>query len=272
MREHDPEGRDVERFRRHLYGSGKQNPVSKGSIGAELIEGFEIKEGEYKLVKTRFSAFFDTNLHSLLQATGITDLVICGKIQYVHISCYRSNKNSKNGINGWWLIHILGVQTPNCIRQTVFDAISLDYHSITVLYDATAAASVQIHHGMWIFWSKSLLFPRTIHVYDFAIEISLYIWQWKCCEEMKKKYSADELCEMKSNEWWGNFWIFFVPDNITDMENVGVVVVRVDQWDGSVVEPLPPLPTTGNVVSAGKWSPAINNGSISTCARLDVSK
>ncbi|XP_022964605.1 probable inactive nicotinamidase At3g16190 [Cucurbita moschata] len=157
VREHDPEGRDVERFRRHLYGSGKQNPVSKGSIGAELIEGFEIKEGEYKLVKTRFSAFFNTNLHSLLQATGITDLVICG------------------------------VQTPNCIRQTVFDAISLDYHSITVLYDATAAASVQIHH-----------------------------------------------------------------DNITDMENVGVVVVRVDQWDGSVVEPLPPLPTMGNVVSAGK--------------------
>ncbi|XP_038898995.1 probable inactive nicotinamidase At3g16190 [Benincasa hispida] len=137
VREHDPQGRDVERFRRHYYGSGKPNPVSKGSKGAELVEGLEMKEGEYKLVKTRFSAFFNTNLHSLLQGMGITDLVVSG------------------------------VQTPNCIRQTVFDAVALDYHSITLLSDATAAATPKIHHG-----------------------------------------------------------------NITDMENVGVVVMRVDEWGG----------------------------------------
>ncbi|CAK9310501.1 unnamed protein product [Citrullus colocynthis] len=135
VREHDPEGRDVERFRRHHYGSGKSNPLAKGSKGAESVEGLEMKEGDYKLVKTRFSAFFNTNLHSLLQGQGITDLVVSG------------------------------VQTPNCIRQTVFDAVSLDYHSITLLYDATAAATPKIHH-----------------------------------------------------------------DNITDMENVGVVVMRVDKW------------------------------------------
>ncbi|WOL08340.1 putative inactive nicotinamidase [Canna indica] len=38
-----------------------------------------------------------------------------------------------------------GVQTPNCIRQTVFDAVSLDYHNVTVIVDATAAATPQIH-------------------------------------------------------------------------------------------------------------------------------
>ncbi|XP_022154038.1 probable inactive nicotinamidase At3g16190 [Momordica charantia] len=138
VREHDPEGRDVERFRRHFYGSGKQNPVAKGSRGAELVDGLEIKEGEYKLVKTRFSAFFNTNLHSLLQREGINNLVVAG------------------------------VQTPNCIRQTVFDAVALDYHSITLLHDATAAATPKTHH-----------------------------------------------------------------DNIADMENVGVVAKRVDQWGES---------------------------------------
>lgn len=48
-----------------------------------------MKEGEYKLVKTRFSAFFNTNLHSLLQGAGITDLVVAGKILHLHISGYR---------------------------------------------------------------------------------------------------------------------------------------------------------------------------------------
>ena len=38
-----------------------------------------------------------------------------------------------------------GVQTPNCIRQTVFDAVALDYEKITVLIDATAAARPEIH-------------------------------------------------------------------------------------------------------------------------------
>jgi len=38
-----------------------------------------------------------------------------------------------------------GVQTPNCIRQTVFDAVALDYEKVTVLIDATAAARPEIH-------------------------------------------------------------------------------------------------------------------------------
>lgn len=41
----------------------------------------------------------------------------------------------------------IGVQTPNCIRQTVFDAVALDYQSVTVIFDATAAATPDIHAG-----------------------------------------------------------------------------------------------------------------------------
>ena len=45
---------------------------------------------------------------------------------------------------------LLGVQTPNCIRQTAFDALALDYQSVSVIFDATAAATrltPDIHAG-----------------------------------------------------------------------------------------------------------------------------
>ncbi|KAJ9537481.1 hypothetical protein OSB04_030214 [Centaurea solstitialis] len=115
VREHDPLGRDVELFRRHLYADGKPKPTSKGSKGSELVDGLVIKEGDYKVVKTRFSAFFNTNLHSVLLGAGIDSLVVTG------------------------------VQTPNCIRQTVFDGVALDYKSVTVIVDATAAATPNVH-------------------------------------------------------------------------------------------------------------------------------
>lgn len=114
VREHDPSGRDVELFRRHLYSGGK-GPTAKGSKGAELADGLVIKEGDYKLVKTRFSAFFATHLDSVLKTLGIKNLVI------------------------------VGVQTPNCIRQTAYDAVALDYEKVTVIIDATAAARPDIH-------------------------------------------------------------------------------------------------------------------------------
>nr|VDC72442.1 unnamed protein product [Brassica rapa] len=116
VREHDPQGRDVEIFRRHHYRSEKVGPVVKGTLGSKLVDGLNIREEEdYKIVKTRFSAFFGTHLHSFLQTSGITKLVIAG------------------------------VQTPNCIRQTVFDAVELDYPDVTVIVDATAAATPEIH-------------------------------------------------------------------------------------------------------------------------------
>ncbi|CAI8601260.1 unnamed protein product [Vicia faba] len=97
------------------YTAGKVGPSCIGSKGAELVDGLIIREGDYKLVKTRFSAFFSTHLHSVLQGAGINTLVVTG------------------------------VQTPNCIRHTVFDVVALDYQHVTVLVDATATTTPDIH-------------------------------------------------------------------------------------------------------------------------------
>lgn len=70
----------MELFRRHFYVSGKTKLVVKGSVGAELVEGLEIKPQDYKLVKTRFSAFLDTNLHSYLRGIGVDKLVVTGNL------------------------------------------------------------------------------------------------------------------------------------------------------------------------------------------------
>ena len=43
------------------------------------LMAFVIKEGDYKVVKPRFSAFFSTHLDSFLKTAGINSLVVVGK-------------------------------------------------------------------------------------------------------------------------------------------------------------------------------------------------
>ncbi|CAM6100269.1 unnamed protein product [Calypogeia fissa] len=117
VRQHDASGRDVELFRKHLYADGVVGPTVKGSKGAELVDGLEPKTGEVIMVKSRFSAFFATNLDLVLRRMAITNVVV------------------------------VGVQTPNCIRATVFDALALDYPKVVVLADATAAGTPEVHEA-----------------------------------------------------------------------------------------------------------------------------
>ncbi|XP_057790660.1 probable inactive nicotinamidase At3g16190 isoform X1 [Salvia miltiorrhiza] len=147
VREHDPLGRDVELFRRHFYAADKPKPTSKGSVGAELVDGLVIKNGDYKLVKTRFSAFFNTHLHSYLQGAGINKLVVTGNIMLRLFFFWSMVSVIYDSMLLICLIPYSGVQTPNCIRQTVFDAVALDYHKVTVIVDATAAATPDVHIG-----------------------------------------------------------------------------------------------------------------------------
>jgi len=86
-------------------------PLIPGSAGAAMVSSLPPLPGEIKIVKKRFSAFHQTHLDSILRRMGCVNVVLCG------------------------------VQTPNCIRATAFDAVSLDYKDVTVLADCTASKS-----------------------------------------------------------------------------------------------------------------------------------
>lgn len=109
-------GLDVEKFRQNLYTNGPGATVSNTS-GAALVSPLTpLPLSEPTIIKTRFSAFFATNLDLLLRRLGITEVILAG------------------------------VQTPNCIRATAFDALALDY-DVTVLSDGTGAASDQVQQS-----------------------------------------------------------------------------------------------------------------------------
>lgn len=105
-RTYRPDGSDVEGFRLPLFLDGRKIVVS-GTRGAEVVEDLTPEEDEPVVVKKRFSGFMGTELDLLLRRKGITRLVICG------------------------------LQYPNCIRATVYDAVSLDY-AVMLITDATA--------------------------------------------------------------------------------------------------------------------------------------
>jgi len=114
LRIHRSDGSDVEITRRDLF---TKHPFAvQGTPGAQEIEELKPLPGEYVIEKTRMSAFIGTELDLMLRTLKITELVVTG------------------------------VQTPNCIRTTVFDAIAYNYLVILV-DDATGAQSEEIHRA-----------------------------------------------------------------------------------------------------------------------------
>jgi nicotinamidase-related amidase len=112
LRVHRPDGSDVEIIRQDLF--RKQPFAVAGTHGAEVIDELSPLPGEYVLTKTRMSAFIGTELDLMLRTLGVTNLVVCG------------------------------IQTPNCIRTTVFDGIAYNY-PVVLVGDATGAASGEVH-------------------------------------------------------------------------------------------------------------------------------
>jgi nicotinamidase-related amidase len=112
LRVHRADGSDVEIIRQDLF--RKQPFAVAGTHGAAVIDELAPRPGEYILTKTRMSAFIGTELDLMLRTLNITTLVVCG------------------------------IQTPNCIRTTVFDAIAYNY-PVVLVGDATGAASGEVH-------------------------------------------------------------------------------------------------------------------------------
>jgi nicotinamidase-related amidase len=114
IRVHRRDGSDVEIFRSDLF---KTMPFAvEGTKGAAIISELEPREGEYIVRKTRMSAFMHTDLDLILRTLGVDT------------------------------VFIAGIQTPNCIRTTVFDACALNYKVILV-EDAVAAKNQVIHRN-----------------------------------------------------------------------------------------------------------------------------
>ncbi len=114
IRVHRPDGIDVERFRIEMF---KSKPyLVEGTPGAEIVPELKPARKELIVKGARFSGFFQTDMQLILTRLGIKKLVICG------------------------------VQTPNCIRSTVTDAIGYDY-DVILLKDAIAAQTGQVHEA-----------------------------------------------------------------------------------------------------------------------------
>lgn len=114
LRVHRADGSDVEIIRKDRF---RMHPFAvSGTHGAAVIDELAPREGEYVLEKIRMSAFIGTDLDLLLRTLGVTTVLVTG------------------------------IQTPNCIRTTVFDAIAYNYPAVLV-EDAVGAASEEIHRA-----------------------------------------------------------------------------------------------------------------------------
>lgn len=114
LRVHRKDGSDVEIFRQDRF---KNQPFAvEGTSGVAVIDELSPVPGEYMIHKIRMSAFIGTELDLLLRNLGITDLIVTG------------------------------IQTPNCIRTTVFDAIAYNYR-VTLVEDAVGAQTDEIHRA-----------------------------------------------------------------------------------------------------------------------------
>jgi len=115
IREHEPDGSDVEITRRSRFRQ-VGGAFIRGTRGYALVDGLQPEHDEPVVIKKRWSVFHQTGLEHLLRSLGVGHIVIAG------------------------------VQTPNCIRASAFDGNSLDFE-VTVAADATAASAPEVHEA-----------------------------------------------------------------------------------------------------------------------------
>ena len=112
------DGSNVEhtRYDSWLKGGRPLSPGCPKEISTEMPEEFGSDPRDYHIVKPRYSAFFSTELDLILRRLGVRHVILAG------------------------------TTTPNCIRTSCYDAISLDY-SVTVLSDCTSSKTPEIQES-----------------------------------------------------------------------------------------------------------------------------
>lgn len=97
-------GSDVESTRYHSWVNGGRamTPGSTGPRSYEMPAGMEPQPGDYTIIKPRWSAFFQTELDLILRRLRVENVIL------------------------------LGTTTPNCVRTSCYDAVSLEYNVIVL--------------------------------------------------------------------------------------------------------------------------------------------
>ena len=118
VRHYRADGSDVEKCRRAVWLAGGK-PLSEeceACMSDAYPEEFEVMESDYRIVKPRFSGFFGTPLDLILRRLGVDTVILAG------------------------------TTTPNCIRTSCYDALSLDYDAI-VLSDCTSSVTEEVQRA-----------------------------------------------------------------------------------------------------------------------------
>lgn len=112
------DGSDVEPVRLRTWLEGGRPLCTEGDDPSSLDAPLALRpeNGDHLVIKPRFSALFATDLDVLLRAAGITTLVL------------------------------IGTTTPNCIRSTCYDALSLNYN-VVVIEDCTSSRTPEVQRA-----------------------------------------------------------------------------------------------------------------------------
>lgn len=117
-RRYSYDGSDVEPVRKSIWLQGGRPLCTEGAHPHSVEPPLELAEmpGETVIFKPRFSAFFETGLHEILQREHIDTVVL------------------------------IGTTTPNCIRSTCYDALSYNYN-VVIVEDATSSRTEQVQRA-----------------------------------------------------------------------------------------------------------------------------
>lgn len=115
-----PDLSDVTAYRKSLGYVGRPGPTGRflirGEWGHDFLDEVAPHEGETVIDKPGFSAFYASNLHEQLQASGINRLILCG------------------------------VTTQCCVHSTLREAVDLGYWCLTIA-DCCAADDPDLHEA-----------------------------------------------------------------------------------------------------------------------------
>lgn len=111
-REYRRDGSDIEITRMETFLRNKKFCVP-GTTGAQIVDDIAPREGDYLIMKNRFSGFMDTETDFILRRLHIERIAVCG------------------------------TQYPCCVRATLVDGICYGYETVCLM-DATSASTPEV--------------------------------------------------------------------------------------------------------------------------------